>query len=63
MEFYSGIFINTGKHSIGSPYKSSIAMISSPALKERKTQSVAANPDEKANPRVPFSILHFQVHF
>jgi hypothetical protein len=32
-------------------------MISSPDLKERKTQSVAANPDEKANPRVPFSIL------
>ena len=32
-------------------------MISSPALKERKRQSVAANPDEKAKPRVPFSML------
>ncbi|MNE27267.1 hypothetical protein D3C80_1206700 [compost metagenome] len=32
-------------------------MISSPALKDLKTQSVAARPDENANPRVPFSIL------
>jgi hypothetical protein len=34
-----------------------MAMISSPALNERNTQSVAAKPDEKAKPRAPFSKL------
>ena len=32
-------------------------MISSPALNMRNKQSVAANPEEKAKPLAPFSIL------
>ena len=38
------------------PYKSSPAITSSPGFKVLKTQSIAAKPDEKAKPCVPFSI-------
>jgi hypothetical protein len=47
MKLDTRIMVYLSKHAVR-PYKSSMVIISSPALNERIKQSVAASPDEKS---------------